>query len=715
MSVTSSDPLPLPTSSLDSLIKSSSAVGKNNGRTVQQNSHPTTGVMDRQLQLAQTINRNTFGFASRVVCVNLSNPLAQASVNHPRLTTVDPSSSPSIRSSTTSVAEKQSKPPSAKAQSNSNTSQIENPTVPQNKTEAQQKQLINTSEKFLTIANKLNEMRAQYEGQSGIGKYLPGNQSKAEVRATQQALSKQIQDYQFSQDPQINKQIVNLWLATASGLSPKDQKVIYNQIQQKLLGSEYHQEILQALNVQGNDPQIAAIRDAYAGTHPIHAFENQLEEQLAKGSLQDFVTSFTERGMDSKSAPQLLAERAAVKNLAENPTYADHKTTLQLLLHVYDAYLENDPHKLTGHLEALFKDIFQPVMDQMRNFSSLTPDAVKQQTEVIRNNFEAYNRVLNECLGGKLSLMQKQGKTDTLDNQLRTKLTAQVGVNIGQGLSQLFPALKEVIEKPNDPNAQKELQQKLQGRLDGFAVHQARLAHIAKASNDTDKASQIANLTAGFPNTFFPYEFQQHIDRVIAEGSINDPTTLGSLVPKMNEFGKEHQATVYRDAALKALQQGGISDQTRASLEKVAFTNNLYLNRTNPAEMTRIKDELLTKPFDIKTVHTLAEICNFQNLVDMSSVYKLSDAYIQTYRDAFIRHFGEFIKKSENINFLQDHMVWDQTYKLANQPITQLQASLEVIRDLLASDEFKDNKNLQTISVTYQQAIEAKQAKPDFT
>ncbi|MDR0755608.1 MAG: hypothetical protein LBE99_01685, partial [Puniceicoccales bacterium] len=78
------------------------------------------------------------------------------------------------------------------------------------------------------------------------------------------------------------------------------------------------------------------------------------------------------------------------------------------------------------------------------------------------------------------------------------------------------------------------------------------------------------------PNDSFPYEFQQHIDQAIANKTVSDPTILSKLIPSMGEFGKEHQATVYRDAAREALKRDDISDQMRASLEKIMLTNDLY-------------------------------------------------------------------------------------------------------------------------------------------
>jgi hypothetical protein len=50
--------------------------------------------------------------------------------------------------------------------------------------------------------------------------------------------------------------------------------------------------------------------------------------------------------------------------------------------------------------------------------------------------------------------------------------------------------------------------------------------------------------------------------------------------------------------------------------------------------------------------------------------------------------------------------------KLVNQPIAQLEASQEVIKAMLTSGEFKDNAFLQELNLLYQQAIEAKRAKP---
>ncbi|MDR2769518.1 MAG: hypothetical protein LBB19_03100, partial [Puniceicoccales bacterium] len=331
---------------------------------VRQNSSPTTGVMDSQLQLAQTINRNTFGFASRVVQVNLNNPTAQAATSHPRPSTISPSSS----SSATSVGGQ------PKSQSNSNTSQTGNPTAPQNKTEAQQTQRIDTAEKFLVAAKKLNEMRTQYEGQSGIGKYLPGSKSKTAMRAARQALGQQIQNHPFSQDPQINKQMVGLWLATASGLSPKDQKVIYNQIQQKLLGSEYRSEILQMLNEQAkNNPLIEGIRDAYnikaESDRILGGFRSNLTAAL-NGSTEDkiaFIKQF-EGNLNLNNQPlQIIQEeQAAIKALlAKDNLTPSNRVFLQQMDLAYEMKLnENNPKKML-ELASRFMELERPLLQQV--------------------------------------------------------------------------------------------------------------------------------------------------------------------------------------------------------------------------------------------------------------------------------------------------------------------------------------------------------------
>jgi hypothetical protein len=594
------------------------------------------------------------------------------------------------------------------------------------RSEESQQQLIIAAEKFSNAAKNFREARAKYEGESGIGRHLPGNQNKAEVRAAQQNLLQQISNHQFSQDPQINKQMVALWLATASDLPPKDQKVTYNQIQQKLLSSEYCQEFVEVLRSQADNPEIAKMRNAYIDTYAAQAqsfFQDQIKQQLQNGSPQDFADFLTKIDIGSKTTTQLLLERTAIANLSKDPKLADHKTTLQFALHIYDAYLEaENPRSLMNHLNALAGNSFAPLMSQLEKFSSLPPEDVKQQAQDMLDTLKAYNQMLDRCLGGKVKSMQANTKTDTIENRLQAQLFNRAANDMGQMLSQLLPTLGEIIKNPSDQSPQRELQQKLQNRIVQFAVIQARLNHIETTSDETEKGSQITNLTAGVPNDSFPYEFQQYIDQAITDKTVSDPTVFSKLIPSMGEFGKEHQATVYRDAAREALKRDDISDQMRASLEKIMLTNDLYLNRTNPAEMERIEHELLDKPFDIKTANTLAEVCNFQNLANMSSVFKLSNAYIQRYNNEYAQGFREFLQEPKNIDFLKDHMVWDQTYKPVNQPIAQLkasmgaiQASMGAIQDSLKLDELKDNKNnLQAIATAYQQVIDAKRAKPDF-
>ncbi|MDR1255081.1 MAG: hypothetical protein LBJ78_03625 [Puniceicoccales bacterium] len=599
------------------------------------------------------------------------------------------------------------------------------PSSTADKTTAQQKesaeQLATAADNFLEAAKNLHEKRAQHEGQSGIGRYLPGNQHKAAIHDAQQALCQQIQNYPFSQDSQSNKQMLSLWLATTSDLSPADRKAVCDQIFEKLKSSSYDSEILQALCAQSSDPSIRDIRDKYTTIYAkqvLDTTEAQFKEQLTKGSLQDFSGFFTKVDIDSKSTTQLQIERTAIDHLAQDPANAQYKTTLQFVLHVYDAYLNaEDPKKLTQHMGEAIATVFRPIGDQVAKFPSLSADEVKQQAEMIRNNLQTYNRMLDQCLGGKITSMQKQAmqeqaKADTIKNAFRTTVFSRAAVTSGQGFSQVLPLLDDIIKAPqNSSEQQTEFLKTVQLRLTAPSITVARLAYIqSNNSSEQEKRLQIANLTTGCPNDCFPYEFEQHLRQSI---NINDQQVRDYFFPNFSEMGKESRAIAYLKVARETLERGNISDQTRASLEQIVFTNDLYLNRANPTEMTRITNELLKKPFDAEVAQRLVIICNAQcKGGDVSSISKLSNEYIAHYRNEFCDHFRNqltalmHLPEKQQKNFLENCAGGTvAAVFLANQPIAQLEASQEVIKAMLESGEFKDNAFLKELAAEYQKVI----------
>ncbi|MDR0392896.1 MAG: hypothetical protein LBH52_01550 [Puniceicoccales bacterium] len=518
-----------------------------------------------------------------------------------------------------------------------------------------------------------------------------------------------------------------VWLETANAASPKKQQAMYAQIQTILNKGSYVPELLTLLNEQAKDnPQVAVLRDAYVEAKKdqiFGGFKSQLTQQLKQATFSEFINSFTSTNLlDIKTNTQLLAERATLASLLNDPTYANHKTTLQLLLHVYDVYLENDPHKRTKHLEAFSKEVLQPAMDQVSKLSSLTTDAVKQQAEMIRNYFKACNHIFDAYLAGKTSSMQKQGKTDTLENLLSTQTCNWLATNVGQTFSQLLPTLDELV-KHGSLKGQAEFLQKAQERLDKFATHTARLEYIKSSSNNADQRSQILSLTAGFPCADFPYEFAQHLRTSVADGSIKDPNIRSAMFPAFTQGDNiTTKAKAYLEAAQEQLKNDQLSPEIRSSLEQVKFLNELYLMRNDSNATHALGNELKQKPFDIEVVNMLGRACNTQFATNpLSNIFNLGNQYIQDHRDAFSDHFRNQLnqlidnpQQAVRDRFMNACRLTEferPGLKLANQPIAQLEASQEVINAMLASDEFKDNAFLQELTLFYQQAIEAKRAK----
>ncbi|MDR2396360.1 MAG: hypothetical protein LBD69_00655, partial [Puniceicoccales bacterium] len=204
----------------------------------------------------------------------------------------------------------------------------------------------------------------------------------------------------FSQDPQINGSIINLWLAAASDLSLQDQKVIYNQIQQKLLSSEYRQEILQTLNAQRDNPQIAALRDAYnikaESERIVEDFRSDLTAVL-NGSMEDktaFIKQFNKGGnlnLNNQPTQIIQKEQAAIKELlGKDNLTPSNRVFLQQMDLAYEAKLsENDPKKLLDAEKQFLSNGIRYLTDR------LNPPIDSQQTKQLLATAGIFSQMVN--------------------------------------------------------------------------------------------------------------------------------------------------------------------------------------------------------------------------------------------------------------------------------------------------------------------------------
>jgi hypothetical protein len=285
-------------------------------------------------------------------------------------------------------------------------------TNPQNKTDAQkpevsQEQYRSDAESFLRSANKFHEVRAQYEGQSGIGKYLPKNRHRAAMSAAHQELGQQIQNHQFSQDPQYNRKMVSLWLATASDLPPNAQKAIFALIASKLTDCPYQPEVLTLLNKQAKDnPQVAAIRNTYVDSKQdsiTEDFSSTLNTVL-KGSMKEktnFIAQFEEgnQSFENKNTTQIRNEQAAIKALlANNDLTPSNRVFLQQLSLAYEIKLnENNPRQMIA-LASQFVEQEKPLLQQVAQNISQTEgisDAQKQEISDACDMAEIASKICN--------------------------------------------------------------------------------------------------------------------------------------------------------------------------------------------------------------------------------------------------------------------------------------------------------------------------------
>ncbi|MDR1255083.1 MAG: hypothetical protein LBJ78_03635 [Puniceicoccales bacterium] len=534
---------------------------------------------------------------------------------------------------------------------------------------------------------------------------------------------------------------ITVWLEIA-----KENPKYYPKIQAALESMDYMPEVLILLNqrikeVDGEEDHAKAenkaacratknayidIRDGYSKANSSQRFDDfksRLTGQLKQATSSEVINFFTStNSLDTKTDTQIQAERQDLANLLEDPSYAQHKTTLQFMSRIYDAYSNaDDPHKLTQCIEASFKDALQPAMDQVRKFSSLPEDAVRQQTETIKDQFQTYNRMFDQCLGGKINSMQKQG----IPGSLSAKMYSWLAMNAGQVFSQLLPTLDD-LAKHGSPNEQAEFLEKAQNRLDKFAIHAARLGHIASSKSDADQRSQIISLTARFPDANFPYELAQHLQKSVEDGSIKNPNVRSDMFPVFTRGDDTTtKANAYLEAAQEQLKNDQLSPEIRSSLEQITFLNGLYLKSGDHNAIHTLGNELKQKPFDIEIVNMLGRACNSQagsTPVNFANIFSLGNQYIQDHREAFSDHFrnqlnqliGNETAQGKFIDACRSTQMERPGLRLTNQPIAQLEASQEVIQAMLNSDESKDNAFLKELAAEYQKVIDNKHAKPDF-
>ncbi|MDR0755607.1 MAG: hypothetical protein LBE99_01680 [Puniceicoccales bacterium] len=185
---------------------------------------------------------------------------------------------------------------------------------------------------------------------------------------------------------------VEVWFDIADKASPKTQQALYSQIGAILKEGDHVSRALELLNQKaGNNPQIAAIRNAYVDAQSdsiTKDFSSNLTKVL-NGSMEakiKFIEQFEgNQSLGNKNTVQIRHEQVAIKALLEKDDLTpSNRVLLQQLSLAYEIKLnENNPTKML-ELAVQFIEAERPLLDKVVSDPSQTQiiSAAAEMTQI---------------------------------------------------------------------------------------------------------------------------------------------------------------------------------------------------------------------------------------------------------------------------------------------------------------------------------------------